>query len=386
MNIIDYSSFSLKKITIFKSKSSNGFYVFPIKYDKKQLIVKAPLLNVPYGITNSYNKQYLTLSFPTIFTKKHIQFYRCLLKIDKWVDKITNQLIRYINQINKTTPNYNKIYKKDIQTKKIIDNTKYDPMFTMSINEYTNCYDIKNNKINRKDTLKDLYLKSLCYISGIWYHNNQFGLLIHCLQLKILPNITKCLVLNEEEENNITICLTKEDLKLPVIKKQISCLNCDEKITLTIKNKHYNSIVTNNKTPQHINSKSNFDNIPNEYKKYVKMKHVGVPLMAIKQKLLMEGLDYKTFIDYTTNTKKTLNINVNNTPLHKNCNPIKRKMLNFKDLLSQKNKLKKTKKNIRKKSKSSKWYQNKNQKVPSLQEILNSLKTLKKVKKNLKLS
>ena len=122
-------------------------------------------------------------------------------------------------------------------------------MFTMSINEYTNCYDIKNNKINRKDTLKDLYLKSLCYISGIWYHNNQFGLLIHCLQLKILPNITKCLVLNEEEENNITICLTKEDLKLPVI-KQISCLNCDEKITLTIKNKHYNLFVTNNKTPQ----------------------------------------------------------------------------------------------------------------------------------------
>ena len=160
-------------------------------------------------------------------------------------------------------------------------------------------------------------MKSLCYISGIWYHNNQFGLLIHCLQLKILPNITKCLVLNEEEENNITICLTKEDLKLPVIKKQISCLNCDEKITLTIKNKHYNSIVTNNKTQQHTNSKTNFDNIPNEYKKYVKMKQVGVPLMAIKQKLLMEGLDYKTFIDYTTNTKKILNINVNKTPLHK---------------------------------------------------------------------
>ena len=66
------------------------------------------------------------------------------------------------------------------------------------------------------------------------------------------------------------------------------------------------------------------------------MKQVGVPLMAIKQKLLMEGLDYKTFIDYTTNTKKILNINVNKTPLHKKCNPIKRKMLNFKDLLSQK--------------------------------------------------
>ena len=71
MNIIDYTNFSLKKISIFKSKSSNGFYIFPIKYDKKQLIVKAPLLNVPYGVTNSYNKQYLTLSFPTIFTKKH---------------------------------------------------------------------------------------------------------------------------------------------------------------------------------------------------------------------------------------------------------------------------------------------------------------------------
>ena len=71
MNIIDYTNFSLKKISIFKSKSSNGFYVFPIKYDKKQLIVKAPLLNVPYGITNSYNKQYLTLIISNYFYEKN---------------------------------------------------------------------------------------------------------------------------------------------------------------------------------------------------------------------------------------------------------------------------------------------------------------------------
>ena len=384
MNIIDYTNFSLKKISIFKSKSSNGFYIFPIKYDKKQLIVKAPLLNVPYGVTNSYNKQYLTLSFPTIFTKKHIQFYRCLLKIDKWVDKISNQLIRFINQINKSKQNYKKIYKKDIQIKKIIDNSKYDPMFTMNINEYTNCYDIKNNKIDRKNTLKDLYLKSLCYISGIWFHNNQFGLLIHCLQLKILPNITKCLVLNEEEENNITICLTKEDLKLPVIKKQISCLNCDEKITLTIKNKEYQSL--QNASIQQQSSSINprksvsIANIPVEYQKFYKMKQVGVPLMAIKQKLLMEGLDYKTFIDITTKpSSKTITLSVSHQ--HKP----KPKLLNFKDLLSQKNKLKKTKRKLRKPKKQTKWYQ-KNQKVPSLQEILQSLKTLKKVKKNLNLS
>ncbi len=336
INCLDFNN---NNIIVYKPKKlNNNLIIFPIKYKKNSVLLKSPYLGFPKGIQNSTfsNKQFITLLFPDIFTKKHIQFYQVLLKLNLWLNDNVNKLIQHVNKLTNL-----QLHKKMINIKKIIDDeTFYEPRLTMNL--YKNCilFDNNNNPISSINSINcnttNFHGKALFMISCIWFYQNQFGFTLHGLQLKFIPKIIKCF-LNDNNREPITI--TEKN-------QTIDCPYCNETILL--------------------NNCCNNNNNNDQYKPFLKMKQVGVPLMAIKLKIQQQQLDYKQFLYYIEqNSKKEK----------------KNPLVTIRDLIiTKKNKLKKNKKKIKKKIIKQK-YQKSNYKVPSLQEILSSLHSLKPIKK-----
>ena len=347
---------------MFCNKHNNNF--FPIKYKKKDLLLKSPTLILPNGISESkFNfKKYLNFIFPKIFTKKHIVFYRLLLNLDKLFSKNINKLLRFINN---GKDKKDKIYKKNVKIIKCLNNDYQEPILKMNLFNNIKFFDKYDNEINIKSIKKNINCKILFYISGIWFKNNTFGLLIYCLQLKKIPKLTRCFILNEEEENKIKININNDK----IIKKKICCPNCDEKILLILNNIDIDQI----KQIQ-----------DNSYNKFIRMHKFGVPLQAIKQKIELEKLNYSIFLNLIQNKQNLFNKNdVNKKEINiKHKKPMLKSKFNFADLLKQKGKLKnvKIKKNKSVKKFQNKFHNNKNILVPTLSDILNTLKSLKPVK------
>ena len=371
MNFLNHNKIDTEKLKLHKSSSNNNLYLFPIKYNKHTIILKTPSLIIPYGISKSnYNKEYITFTFPNIFDKHHIQFYRCLLKIEKWCELNINCLIRYINKVNKNKENYQKISKRNIKFKKIINTTKYDPTIQMKLSNYVEFFDKDNNKIDKQEIQAKTNCKTVFFISGIWFNQvtQTFGVCLHCHLLKLISIRSRCLVFDDDEnEHQVKIDCTKLSKNKT---KKICCPNCDETIVISLLNyieqKNQNNLSLQNIDPQ--------------YEKYIKMKKFGVPLMAIKQKIITNQLDYNTFLNYLHNNKNENNKikkTTNDVPISKN--NTKRKIINFADLLKQKGKLKKTV--IKPKSSNKKKWYMKGKNVPTLQDILKTLQSLKSVKK-----
>lgn len=363
MNIVNYETFDFKHVSLYKNKNI-GF--FPIKYKKKNLILKSPTLILPNGVSTYRNtlKKYLLFNFPSIFSKKHITFYKLLLNIDKFFNKNISNLLKHINLYRKNN-NKDKIYKKNVIVKKCINNDLQEPVFKTNLSENIKFYNSQDEEIDIHDIKKFSHCRILFYISGIWFHDNKFGLLIYCLQLKTIEFKNKCFL--EDYDNQVIINNENKD---KVTIKKICCPNCNETLKLIINNL--------------INiTKSNITIIPDEYNKFIKMRKVGVPSIAIKHKLMLENLDYKTFLDYlkSNNTNNTNNTN-NNNNINKKVNlDHGKKKINFADLLKQKKRLKKTKIIKHKKPFIHKLTKvNKNVLVPSLQDILKTLKSLRSTK------
>ncbi len=336
------NNFDSNNITVFKPKIlPTDLILFPIKYDEQALLLKTPYLTFHHkGIQKSTftKKQYITLLFPNIFTKKHIDFYRLLLQLTKWLQDNKKYLIRSIDKQHNIT-----ISKKKSIIKKIIDDNFYEPRFTMNL--YKQClFFNKNNNLIDSDflNLEKYQGKMLVMVSSIWFYNNQFGFSFHCLQMKCIPIITKCLLFNDKKYLY---------LKSTSQKQKITCPHCEECIRIQL-------------PPQENNMNTT------QYNKFIKMKQVGVPLMAIKMKLQQQQLNYQDFLkclQNDTNNKK----NIKNKPLALN------------ELLAQKNKLKKSKKSKKSKKPLFEKFKPKNihnYKVPSLQDILSTLHSLKPVK------
>lgn len=374
MSILNFQHFNFKHLSILKNNNNLGF--FPIKYKNNNIIIKSPNLILPNGIYKSRfnNKQYCNFQFPNIFTNKHIEFYKLLKNLDKFLNNNVNNLLRYINKVKKQKQEP-KVYKKQVNVKSCINLNMQEPIFKMSLFKNAVFYDKDNQEININQLKDYINCRILFNISGIWFNNNNFGLLIYCLQLKKIPKQEKCFL-----EDTLKTINIQNDNNCKQNKKIICCPHCNETINLLIKNinrleKKLSQLNTNN----NINH-TNYD--PN-YNKYIKMHKVGVPLVCIKQKIGFEGLDFTIFesiLKGQTNTSSSQN-NTNNT---NDADKFKQRLkFNLGDLLNQKNKLKKAKKRKHKPIKT-KFQPPKNNKllVPTLDDILNTLKSLKSVKRN----
>jgi len=125
----------------------------------------------------------------------------------------------------------------------------------------------------------------------------------------------------------------------------------------------------------------------NVFEKFAKMRHLGVPLEAVKHKLKFEGLDINAFDSYMK-MQKTQKVRTN-TSVVTNMNSSRPKMggmtLSMTDLLGQRKNLKKAKRNtkvIEEKgfvvlSNIKNGNLNSNVLVPTLQDIIGSMKSLK---------
>ena len=112
-----------------------------------------------------------TLLFPfLIFSKNTCNFLYILLKIEKWCEDNLNCLIRYTNKTKKiqSKEKYEKLYKKNIHYKKIIDISKYDPTIQMKLSDKVEFFDNDIIQLVNKISNQKQIVKCCCFIQQVF--------------------------------------------------------------------------------------------------------------------------------------------------------------------------------------------------------------------------
>lgn len=235
-------------------------------------------------------------------------------------NKDINTFTKFILRLEKYIK---KKYKTQFKNKKYISILKENKIYiNLNINN-NNFIDINYNKIDKLeiDTPTNGYF--VITIKNIWFNEDKWGINLYLYSALILPSQGN--ILNELKVNEIKD-IFKEEIK-------------------------------ENKNEEMLKNDS-------QYAKYFKLKAMKVPLMAIKNKMMLNNLDI-SIIDYNGNTLTKDVLKKNNTKVNIT--------INRKDLLNNKHTLKKTPIIDNKKI-----IETQNLKIPSLEEILNQIKKMKK--------
>lgn len=349
--IFNFQEIQLNKIKCGPiQKISNNFMIIPITYFKKQLIIQTPLLTLQFN--QEYNKTYAKMKFPRLQNSKQYAFLKFIKDTDAYLLK------------NK----YPKIWKK---LRRKLTNKEYRPSLSKSGNfvntqmlDTSTIFNENGVQIDSTKVLPDSSAKGICMLSCLWIHKNVMGPLWSTPQLKIYDSpINNCMI-------------TDDPIKITPKTTEIECPCCSFKIDVKV----------NMPTPRppKINKQIDTSKIANShiFEKYVKMKNFGIPMQAIHQKIQMEGHTISNFEKYLSEksllskTNNTHNQNIIKRPL----NPLPMNPFSMSDLLSQRKNLKKAK--PRKKIKDDKFnipqsIRSANVIVPTLHDIVNSMKSLK---------
>lgn len=353
--IFNFQEIQLNKIKCGPiQKISNNFMIIPITYFKKPLIIQTPLLTLPSGIqfNQEYNKTYAKMKFPRLQNSKQYAFLKFIKDTDSYLLK------------NK----YPKIWKK---LRRKITNKEYRPSLSKSGNFFntqmldtSTIFNENGIQIDSTQVLHDSSAKGICMLSCLWIHKNVMGPLWSTPQLKIYDSpINNCMI-------------TDDPVKITPKTTEIECPCCSFKIDVKVK-------VPTSLAPK-INKQVIASEIENShiFEKYVKMRGLGVPIQAVHQKIQMEGQTVADFEKYL----REKSLNVTNTHSQNIIRPAPMRPTNnfsMSDLLSQRKNLKKAK--PRKKIKEDNKFNisqrmrsaNTNVIVPTLQDIVNSMKSLK---------
>lgn len=352
--IFNFQEIQLNKIKCGPiQKISDNFMIIPITYFKKPLIIQTPLLTLPSGIqfNQEYNKTYAKMKFPRLQNSKQYVFLKFIKDVDLYLLK------------NK----YPKIWKK---LRRKLTNKEYRPSLSKSGNFFntqmldtSTIFNENGMQIDSTQVLPDSSAKGICMLSCLWIHKNVMGPLWSTPQLKIYDSpINNCMI-------------TDDHVKITPKTTEIECPCCSFKIDVRVK-------VPVSRAPK-INIQPVASEIANShiFEKYVKMQNLGIPIQAVHQKIQMEGQTVADFQKYLHEKSKITNMNTQNiikpTPSARPMNPF-----SMSDLLSQRKNLKKSK--PRNKIKDDKFNisqsirsANANVIVPTLQDIVNSMKSLK---------
>jgi len=301
-----------------------------------------------------YNKIYIKMKFPRLQNDKQFAFQKFLIDLENYVrktkyEKIWKKLRRKLT---------NKEFKSSLNPSKNI--------FTCQLLDASTIYDEENKSINRELVISNSRIKSICILSGLWIHKNSLGFLWSIPQLKVYSSpINTCLIIDDP-------------VKITPETREIECPCCGGNIEVIPK------IPAPETKIQYIQAPSSEDGEDHIFGKFAKMRTLGVPLEAVKHKLKFEGLDANAFDAYMKRKKSvktsTPNINVSITHSSNNKPTI---AFSMSDLLGQRKNLKKAKK--RKKIVDDKGFTissamkqaNSNVLVPTLQDIIGSMKSLK---------
>jgi hypothetical protein len=307
--ICNYDKINIKKICFGKTQNynSNNYIPIYIKNNKKYsyLNIKSPRLFIPNKIINN-SKYYLTLELiiNNLNNKESNVFYKNIIKIEKIIKKQFKNEMKMREYVSCIKDNY--------ESKKMY----------LSLNKNNNNFiDINYEKIDKFEIQSPTNGYFVITIKNIWFNEYKWGINLYFHSALILPS---------QKINSINL----EPIKLKLI---------------------FSEELEENK------NKSSIKDDP-KYKTFFKMKSMRIPIMAIKNKMRLLGID-PDIIDYDENTDmKTLTKNNMNTTINNN------------DLLSRKKTLRKGK-SIEKIVKT-----NTNLKTPSLDEIREAIKNMKNKK------
>ena len=364
-NILNHKQIKIRNINIGKVEKYKSSQLIPIYYYDKKLsknkydafIFKTPKLfiNKKYESTNDYyNKTVLeVLSINKEEEEDVSDFYKLLSKIEKSIkktviDKIDNIMTKY--KLNLKDKKYCKLVKLDKKLnykKKYKNNIFYLPTTTKT----TKLLDINNKfiKDNKFDCPTYAYFSIL--IRNIWIKGDKWGINIFATSGLILPSQISNL---PEIQNEDIIYLFQSEIE-------------------TIKKKEQDA---------------------QKLQPYLKMKKMGVPVQAIKNKMLIAGLSLQTISDFeNSHNGSVINRSVGIPPPPPPPPPLQLQSMSLTST-SSKNDFKvkinpmdlrnvKLKKFNNKNNKKATIIKKKDGRVPSLQEIQLALKKLKlKSKKN----
>lgn len=361
-NIFNFREIQFSKIRCGPIKKiSKNFMIIPISYFKKPLIIQTPLLLLPYGLCENmdYNKVYIKMKFPRLQNDKQYAFQKFLVDLEKYIrekkyEKIWKKLRRKLT---------NKEFKSSLNPGKTI--------FTCQLLDASTIYNEENTPISREMVISNSRIKSICILSGLWIHKNSLGFLWSIPQLKVYSSpINTCLI-------------TDDPVKITPETKEIECPCCGGNIEVIPK------IPVPEAKIQYIQQPASEDAEDNIFGKFAKMRSLGVPLEAVKHKLKFEGLDIGAFEAYMKRKKEKKCVGISGSSgttqvSITGCKPTSMTLaFSMNDLLSQRNNLKKAKK--RKKIANDNGFTvtsamkqaNSNVLVPTLHDIINSMKTLK---------
>tara|TARA_B110001469_G_C9641017_1_gene322430 strand:- start:69 stop:782 length:714 start_codon:yes stop_codon:yes gene_type:complete len=143
--ILSKDNINTNKIQIIKKlKYPNDFFLYLLKYDKKQLLFQTPKLFVPYGIQCFNNKKYISISL-----------------LNKNNDENINNFINNLNKIEI-------LVKKKFKSKKVISILKED---NIKLKIYNSLYfDEQKNLI--ESIPSNIYGNFIIHLHCIWEYKN----------------------------------------------------------------------------------------------------------------------------------------------------------------------------------------------------------------------
>jgi hypothetical protein len=322
-------------------------------YFKKPIIIQTPLLTLPFGIqyNENYNKVYVKMKFPRLQNPKQYAFLEFIKNLENYI--LTNKFPKIWKKLCSNVIN------KDFRSSLNKSNT----IFTTQLLDTSTIYNDNNMQIDSNGVLPESSVKGICILSGLWIHKNIMGPLWSVPQLKVYDSpISNCMIIDEP-------------VKITPKTNEIECPCCsfhiDVKITYPPTQRH--KIERENTIAEVTNS--------HIFEKYVKMQHLGVPIQAVHQKIVMEGHTINGFEIYLREKSAVKTNHVNSTQPKRTVLPPN--PFSMSDLLNKRKHLKKAK--IRKKIKDDSGFivphtvksANSNMVVPTLQDIVNSMKSLK---------
>jgi len=336
-------------------KITKDFMIIPMTYFKKPIIIQTPLLTLPFGIQFNYNKTYVKMKFPRLQNPKQFAFAEFIKKLEAYLlihkyPKIWKKLRRKLT---------NKEFRSSLN--------KSNTIFTTQLLDTSTIYNDDNIQIDSTCVIPDSSAKGICILSGLWIHKNVMGSLWSVPQLKIydLP-INSCMI-------------TDDPVKITPKTTEIECPCCSFNIEVNVKLPR-----VPHPLPRNIDTQPAMSEIANShiFEKYVKMQNMGVPIPAVHQKIMMEGQTVADFEIYLRK-KSEATRHIESSQLARPIRPtLPANPFSMSDLLNQRKNLKKAKLrtkikddtfNISQSIKSA----NSNMVVPTLQDIVNSMKSLK---------
>ena len=283
-------------------------YEYPISYMTRQCIVQTPIVFIPYSTYKVNNK----ITFDFFFLNMEIDKSMCELRhfveeLDTIVlKKIRSDIKQYKESTKPKRGRPTKKAKVDVvlehfRPKEFISNIKQNSICfggkakKMRINCYDNilAFDSNKNPLSLEYLKGKSYIKMLLSPTKIWVNKEKYGIFWEALQVKMYPKtvINNYMFIDDYNETHINTNINTNT--------NIDNINRSRNTPLDMASTNTSIMAGHPK-----------------YKKYVDMVKKGVPKQAVKQKMILDGVDPNLLDNTASNSLSTVHYSLNSSTSH----------------------------------------------------------------------